>query len=604
MSPLYDKSEVERVREAVDIVEVIGDYVNLKQKRPGDWWGLCPFHQEKTGSFHVRTDRDMYHCFGCGKGGNVFGFLMDIEGISYAEAVRTIAERVGIKLTVREQKAGEDKSGAYKDALYKLSALAESHFHSNLTKSGRSKEAKQAYDYLVARNIYPEIISKFKLGWAETGWNALVNWTKQNRGDLNMLVDAGLAFKRKDGTGYVDRFRGRIMFPIHNLAGKPVAFGGRYLDGVTPGDDTAKYINTSETAVYHKGEVLYGLFNARIDIRKQGFAFLVEGYTDLLAFIQAEIDNVAASLGTALTQNQARLLKRFTSKVIIVYDSDEAGINAARRTADVLTVAGLEARMVLLPEGDDPDSLLQKDGATGLKEKLNKHLSFVQFHLTTALPAGSLEAVSQTDKLSAARSLLETIKSIRDPLQRDLMMSELSEEIGMQREALERSLSRTRVTSYGQAKTVEKVKLQVEPESIAERDLLRALLDYPGLISEIVTDQAGDLFRHELLKKIYLAMERACLRGETIDVSGISNSFTDPTARAFIAEALVAGEQVEPDVARGKIRKCIAALNRRDIREKLSLLERKIYAAQREGKPTLELMKELVELQKRERELK
>ncbi len=602
MPGYIEDNDIEKVREAVDIAEVVRGYVNLKQKRPGDWWGTCPFHHEKTASFHVMSDRGMFHCFGCGKGGNVFSFLMEMEGISFFDAVRTLAERAGIQLKISQHPDAGKKSDA-KDGLYHVNRLAETWFHNNLVKKGRSREAARAYEYLFERGITPDIIERYKLGWAETGWDGLVKHAGRSGVKENLLVEAGLALRRKDGQGNIDRFRARIMFPIHNLSGKAVAFGGRFLDGVTPNEDPAKYINTSETAVYHKGDQLYGLFTARDTIRKTGFSYLVEGYTDLLALVQAGLLNSVASLGTALTQTQARLLKRFCSKVIVVYDSDTAGLTAARRAADMLTLAGIEVSLVILPDEEDPDSLLRTGGADLLTKTLRNDLSFVQFHLRTSLPLGTeLSAISQADKITAARSLLETIRNIRDPLQRDLLLSELADMLVIRREALDKALQMLRTPSFSQDEAIDKTRLNVPKENIAERDLLKALLGHPELIRQFIDNLQSEMFNTPPLKAIYLALEYTNLQGEQLEPVSLPDRFNDPAVRAFIAEAVVSGRSDDVDTAQNEIKGCLTRLHQRDRRSKISRIEQKIYLAQKEGLPTRNLMKELLELQKSTRD--
>ncbi|NQT35800.1 DNA primase [bacterium] len=604
MSNYFNNSDIEKVREAINIVDVVRDFVTLKQKRTGDWWGLCPFHHEKTSSFHVRSDQGMFHCFGCGKGGNAFGFLMEIEGVSFNEAVRMLAERAGIQLSEKQRSGKEEKEKNYRDQLYLINNLSESWFHNNLVRKDKSQEANKAYKYLIERGITDEIIKRYRLGLAGTGWDDLLQGVMKRSGcKAGVIADAGLALRRKDGSGYIDRFRGRIMFPIHNLSGKPIAFGGRVLDGVTPGDEPAKYVNTSETAIYHKGKNLYGLFNARDKIRRSGQAYLVEGYTDLLALIQADILNATASLGTALTQDQARLLKRFTPRVVIVYDSDLAGINAAKRAADTLTVAGLEVRIVMLPEGEDPDTMLRSGGSDLLQETLNNDLSFVQFHLQTSLPEGSEQTVGQAEKLNAARELLETIKNINDPIQRDMLLNEISENVGVRTEALYRSLERLRPGGYGQDDAVSMVKLRVPPENNAERDLISALLGHPELVEKYMTDIAGEHFKYPAFREIYLTLEGAFLRSEKIDIQSLPDNFTDPAVRAFIAEAVLFGEDVDMSTAEMEINGCINALRERDLREQSRKIEQQINRARKEGNPTRELMKELIEVQRQMREL-
>ncbi len=601
MSGFFDDSDVERVRQAVDIAEVVGNYITLKRRGAGDYWARCPFHTEKTASFHVLSDRGMFHCFGCGKGGNVFTFLMEMEGVSFPEAVRMLAERAGIELPERAPGRTDQASRTERDRLFQANGLAVKWFHSRLVGTGSSPEAGRAFEYLKQRGIDLEIIRRYLLGWAEPGWDGLVSLGAKSGVSGNTLAQAGLALRRKDGSGFVDRFRARIMFPIHNLSGKPVAFGGRRLDGVTPDDDDAKYINSPETAVYRKGDNLYGLNVARDHIRREGFTFLVEGYTDLLALVQADVQNAVASLGTSLTQAQAKLLGRFVSRVYVVYDSDTAGVAAAVRAADVLTLAGLEVRLIRLPEGEDPDSLLHKDnGKERLLKTLKQDSSFVQFGLETARVDLSK---GQAERIGTARSLLETIRNVTDPLQRELLLTELSEAIEIRREALDKALAGLRSRREEATSQVQHTYLTVPPESIAERDLVRALLGHPELTVECLVDLPVESIRHPSFRELYSTLERAHLRGEAIETSSLPERFNEPEVRAFIAEAVIAGQTIDNEQASHEVRGCLAALKRNDLQRRAIKIEEQIGQARREGRSTTDLMRELVDLKRQLRDI-
>jgi len=604
MAPGHD-SDFERVSEAVDIADVVKDYVNLKQKRPGSWLGLCPFHKEKTPSFTVSSDKGLFYCFGCGKGGNIFTFLRELEGVSNVEALKMLAERAGIELTQRQFAKVDDKTANYKDQLLRVNQLAETRFHDNLLRKSRSREAGIAAKYLFDRGITKDIVKRYGLGWAEAGWEDLVKWIEKSKGDPSIAVDAGLASRRKSGDGYVDRFRGRIMFPIHNLSGKPVAFGGRMLENVTPDETPAKYINSPETAIYHKGENLYGLFAAREAIREKGFCFLVEGYTDLLALIQAGVNNVSASLGTSLTESQARLFKRFTQKVIVLYDSDLAGRNATDRAAGVLTLAGIEARAVILPEGDDPDTLLRSSGSDLLRETLTKEISFIDFHLQTKLPPEVAESASQSEKVNAANFLLETLRGVSDPIRRDLLLSELSESINVSKEALAKSLQKTKSRIYrSDNEAIVKDKLVIPAEDRGERDLLRAMLGHTSLIESYIGDVEVNAFHHPTLKLIFQNIEKLTLKEEKIEASKLANNFKDTSIKSFIAEAAIEGVDFSEEEARQEIEGCISALKLRILTEKARKTEVKIRSARKNGAPTRELLTELVAIQREIRGLK
>ena len=604
MPGLFDDHDIDRVRQAVDIAEVIGAFVTLKRKGP-DLWGLCPFHPEKSPSFHVRPDRGMFHCFGCGKGGNVFSFLMEIEGVSFSEAVRSLADRAGIEIRENRASAGADKSRTERDRLFQANEFAAKWFQNRLSsgapevaESSRNSDASRAWEYLAQRSLDAGIIKKFQLGWAGLESDNLVKAAAQSTIGGHILAQAGLAVRLRDGSGFADRFRGRIVFPIYNLSGKAVAFGARRIPGLTPDADEAKYINTAETSIYTKGETLYGLNWARDDIRKLGFAHLVEGYTDLLALVRAGFANTAASLGTSLTQGQIRLLKRFCSRVHVVYDSDSAGINAAIRAADLLTVSGLEARLIRLPDGDDPDSMLLRGGAQLLGEVLSQHSSFIQFRVETA---GITPKLGPAARIEAARELLETIRSVHDPLQVDLLLKELTGLIGIRQEMLGKAMSEIKARVENTETTAVRTVLEFPPEQVYERDLIRALIADPTLIEECVSEINADTITDPALRDLFMLMERAYLRGEHLDRAALPDNFSDPAFRAFIAEAAVSSSS-ERETLREMVRGCIKGLAIWNLRQRCAEIESKIVSLAPDAGSTLELKKELISIQKRIRE--
>lgn len=589
MSPYFDDSDIEKVRQATDIAELIGGYVTLKRKGAADLWGRCPFHSEKSASFHVRSDRGMFHCFGCGKGGNAVTFLMEIERLTFQEAVKFLAERAGIPLTVV---AGRDggAGGQERERLFHACGLAARWFHERLTSTPRSHEAQGAFEYLAGRGIGLEIIRRFQIGFAEAGWDALVSFAARSGVGGDSLFHAGLASQRRDGSGFVDRFRARVVFPIVSLSGKPVAFGARRIEGITPAEDDAKYVNSAETAIYHKGEHLYGLLAARDDIRRAGMAYLVEGYIDLTALVQAGVLNGVASLGTALTEAQARLLGRFAGRVCVVYDGDAAGVTAAIRAADVLTLAGLEVRMAMLAAGDDPDSLLHRDGREALLEALRQERSFVQFRLDAA---GADRRLGQAELLTAVRGVIETIRAVGDPLQRELLLEELAARTGLRRDAIERAAAGAARISPEVAFV--KSGLAVTPDQVAERDLLKALLGHPELIPEAMERVAADQFENPLLKALYLSLEQAFFSGAAPDIRALPDYVADPAQKAFIADAALAGGSITLEDARTALLDCVRQFERRTLMRKRESLEQDIRSAEN-GTSARHLLGRLAEL--------
>ncbi len=366
---LYPEHLKEEIKLRTDIVTIIRRYVSLK-KAGSSYKGLCPFHKEKTPSFTVTPSKNIFHCFGCGKGGDAFTFLMEIEQYGFAEAYKVLAQEAGIDLSKYEGSFSNKEKES--NPIFSANQFALSFFYKSL------KQNKTILDYFKKRGILVETIDKFKLGYAPTGWNNLINSASNEGIKVEDLDKAGLVSVSSESKRYYDRFRERIIFPIYNLSGMPVAFGGRILNS----DKTlAKYINSPETSVYKKSSVLYGLFASRSYIRDNEFAILVEGYMDYHALFQAGIKNVVASSGTALTNEQAGILKRYTQKIFVVFDADNAGIKAAERGVNILTVAGLEVKICVLPQGEDPDSFVTKNGATAFNDALSKSDSYIDFKL-------------------------------------------------------------------------------------------------------------------------------------------------------------------------------------------------------------------------------
>lgn len=395
--------KIEEIRATADIVDVVGDYVQLKKSGSG-YKGLCPFHSEKTPSFHVDPNKNLFYCFGCSKGGDVFTFLQEIEGLSFVESARLLAERAGIPLpddTVDEEAASEVES------IYHALRFAARFFYRQLTQEDRGK---RALDYLRQRGITPPTIKQFGLGYAPDAWDALLTAAAEAPIDPETLEKAGLVIERKDGSGYYDRYRGRVIFPIFSHVGKVLGFGGRILDDAA---DQPKYINSPETRVYDKSRALYGLRQAKQAIRKEDEAILVEGYTDVISLHQAGVEHVVASSGTALTEQQVKTLGRYAKRLVLLYDADEAGARAARRAMDLVLAEELGAYVVELPEGEDPDSFVQSEGADEFARFIaEERQDLPTFRYRQAQRGGELE--TPEDRVAVQRRIMRSIAKIPD----------------------------------------------------------------------------------------------------------------------------------------------------------------------------------------------
>lgn len=371
-----DLSEAkEEVRKAADIIEIIGQYVQLK-KRGQNYIGLCPFHSERSPSFTVNQDKQIYHCFGCGRGGDVFSFWMEYHNLSFPQSLKDLAERYNIELPRYGGLRDEREKAELRELLFKTNGLAADYFHTVLV---RSPEGKLGRDYFSRRGISRETISKFKLGYAVNKWDGLSSYLRTKNISLDAGAKAGLLVSKKDG-GYYDHFRGRIIFPILDLNHQVIGFGGRILD-----DSLPKYINTPETPLYHKGYSLYGLDSAFRNIRQEGLAIIVEGYMDMLALRQHGISNVVATLGTAFTSNQIRRLKGYTKEVIVLFDPDDAGREAALKSFPLFLNEGVSAKVLVLPQGEDPDSFVNRCGADEFRELLKGAVPIFDFYLDQAV---------------------------------------------------------------------------------------------------------------------------------------------------------------------------------------------------------------------------
>ncbi len=419
-----------KIRGSQDIVEVISRHISLK-KTGQNYTGLCPFHSEKTPSFVVSPLKQLFHCFGCGTGGNVITFLMKYENIPFPEAVKRLAQDAGIEIQDRPRK--DDKG---EQLLYEVNRGTAAYYHKVLS---TAKEAEPARKYLSGRGLSVETIKRFNIGYSIHSWNAVNEHLKKEGFKEEMLVKSGIVVPNNSGTGYYDRFRGRIMFPIYDIQKRIVGFGGRVMD-----DSLPKYLNSPETPIFSKGHVLYGLDTAKDSIRGEGYAIIVEGYMDVIAAHQAGVSNVVGTLGTAFTINHLRALTRFCKEVVLTFDSDTAGINAALRAMDIFTGGEVKAKVLLLPEGEDPDSFIGKNGKSAFLELLKQSKGAVDFAIDRII-----EKMSRSDdddsidaKVRAASECLAIIKKIPNRIEQDFYLKRVSKDLSIEKDILLSELKR------------------------------------------------------------------------------------------------------------------------------------------------------------------
>jgi DNA primase len=428
---------IEQIAAANDIVEVIGSYFPLKRAGT-NFKALCPFHQEKTPSFTISPQRQTFHCFGCGVGGSVFRFVMDYEHLDFPSAVRKLAARAGIPVIEERGASGDnDRQHETRRALLQLHAEATEWFHENLVKE---KIGKSARDYLKKRGIDRRIADDWQIGFAPDSWDAFLTWASDHGYRRPQILQSGLIKprdeNRPDGEAY-DRFRGRIMFPIHNDVGEVIAFSGRVLEKEAEG---AKYLNSPETPLFRKGRVLFGLHKTKRGLIEANCAIVCEGQLDLITVFEAGITNVVAPQGTAFTEDQARILKRFVSEVVLCFDADTAGQKAAERSLDALLQNNLVVRVAEMPAGEDPDSVIRHRGKDEFEKRVAAARDF--FDSWIEHEAASTDLDSLGAKMQLARKLADTVARVQDPLMRGEVANKVSARIGVARSDFERLLTK------------------------------------------------------------------------------------------------------------------------------------------------------------------
>jgi DNA primase len=424
------ESKIEEIRNSTSIVDVISEYVQLR-KRGKNYIGLCPFHNEKTPSFTVSEDKQIFHCFGCHEGGNVYKFLMDYKKISFIEAVQELAEQQGIEINYDDEAYTEKQSE--QEVLYDINTEAARYFSNNLL---NDDEGEIARNYFQKRNLKIQTIRAFGLGYALNGWENLVSYLKQKNIDLEKAVQLGLIGRNKDGRVF-DKLAGRIIFPIFSPNGRVVAFAGRKLRE----DDTGgKYINSPESLIYIKGRILYGLSFAKDDIRKLDKAIIVEGYMDLISLYQAGIKNVVAVSGTALTDEQAQLLSRYTKNVVLLFDADTAGIKASMRSIEILLKEDFDVKIATLPKDEDPDSYVTKFGKEAFEDIVKRAENFLEYQTAYYENQGMFD--DPTTTAEAIRELVKPIALIDDELKRNLLIRNISKKFNLREKLLENELEK------------------------------------------------------------------------------------------------------------------------------------------------------------------
>jgi DNA primase len=573
----YPQTFIDDLKRQADIVRVIQDYVQLK-KKGANWMACCPFHKEKTPSFSVSPTKEIFYCFGCHKGGSVFNFVMEIERVAFPEAIRIVADKIGMPLPKLLDDTRFEARRQEADDVIQLNSWALEWWQQQLESS---KEARIARDYLVQRELSEETQKTFRLGYAPDSWEALSSYLRQKGATQQQIERSGLVVKKEEGTGSYDRFRGRLMFPVLDVQGRPIAFGGRTLKP----DEGAKYINSPETAAYIKGRNLFGLNLTRDDIRRQGFAILVEGFLDLIVPYQFGVHNVVASLGTALTSEQAKLLSRFARKVVVNYDGDRAGVQAARKSIEILLAEDLEVKVLVLPDNADPDEFIRKFGVTEYQRRRAQAQPHIQFVIESALRDRSLHRPA--DKAEAVEEVLPYIRAVNSRIQKREYFDMAMDSLGIDRENVNTSAWRrelwqaVRDNRSPRSSAVHAVAKQAKVTA-AEQRLLGLLLADANLRHEVLSmlkkEDYEDLATAPLFEAL-LALDR---EGTEVDYEALTRKTEGNEFAATVVPMVLMNSSMHGSNENYVPEKCVSTFRLMKTEQRIEELRRELAIAERE----------------------
>ena len=579
--PQIPQSTIDKIRDQADIVDVISREVELKRKGV-NYFGICPFHDENTPSFSVSQSKQIYKCFGgCDAGGNVFTFIMEFYKLTFFESAKLLADRYNIILDISDNYSSSNEYSFLKEVHESASLIFQQNLFSDI--------GKEPLQYLKKRNLTEEIIRKFRLGFAMDSWNGLVNkiGPKYNN-ETSKMLKTGLFSRSEKGTVY-DRFRSRIIFPISHQSGDVIAFGGRDYNK----NDQAKYLNSPETAIYQKSNVLYGLNVTKSAITNSNnkYIILVEGYMDLLQLYQAGIEPVVAVSGTSLTKNHATIIARYNKPVVILYDGDSAGGNAAIRAGFVLLQAGVEVYVVRPPGELDPDDWLLKEGREALNDNIENPSDFMEFHINYS-NAKTFKGVQKSNYL---HNVIGDIKNIKDSIIKNELIKYLSEKLREKESDLIEILNQKRSYKKSETTVVKNSVFNFKTKlHRAELELIKILINSSfDKRKKLINDLGIDLFSHELLSKIMSKI----LTDESIENSKIIDYFSEKSERDFISGLLMEEKEIQnPDQI---VKDCLSTIQSAPLKTRIDDLRFTIQQKEKNGADTSKELKEVMELQKK-----
>ncbi len=523
---LIPEDIITQIIDRCDIVDIISGYVPLK-KAGRNFKANCPFHNEKTPSFVVNPDKQIFHCFGCGVGGNVVSFVMKHEHLEFPEALKLLAQRVHVEIPTSE--SAQRPNNQLREQIFKINELALQYFHKNLV-SGKDASAKQARDYLKDRGVSLETVQQFKLGYAYDEWDGLIKHLQGLGISLSLMEKAGVIIAREGKEGFYDRYRHRIIFPIFDMMGHCRAFGGRAL-----GESNAKYINSPETSAYIKGQHLFGFNFSKSAVGQLDQVIITEGYMDFIMPYQVGIENLAASLGTALTIDQIRLVRRYTKNIIFLYDMDAAGESAMMRSLDMLIEEGMNVKVAYLTQGDDPDSFVRKYGVDDFRKRMNEALPLFDYKLKVLGKQYSVESIEGKAKI--AEQMLLTIAKFDNAVIRSGYLSRLSKELNVAEAHLWTEFNKITTKTTGVQK--EEVKnigpSQPLPPRTVERAMLKLLLEDETLIAATKSEISTEDFQDSNIRDVIAHMFDLFDQGKNVNASNLLNRFEDEQISEMIS---------------------------------------------------------------------
>lgn len=594
---------IEEVREKTNIVDLIGEYIQLT-KRGKNWVGLCPFHGEKTPSFSVSEEKQLFHCFGCGASGNAITFIMDLENRPFTDAVYELSQRVGISLDIMPQRNETETNQQFKPMIEAHELAANFYRHILLN----TVEGEKALTYLEERGFDRALIEQYGIGWALDDYQVLTSLLERKGYQLHEMEEAGLIIQRDDGSGFFDRFRGRVMFPLWDDNGRIIGFSGRILERI---ENVPKYLNSPESPIFEKNKVLYNLHRARLNIRKTGKVILFEGFMDVISASKVGVDNAIALMGTALSESHIVKMKRIAKQLIICCDGDEAGWEAAKRFAQMAIAENVDCQIALLPNGLDPDDYIQQYGEQSFKEQIiGKPYSYMSFIMAYAKRDKNLQY--DNDVMQYVDEVIEELAKRTSPIERDLVIRQVEEETKVSEEALQQLLTkkvgrqvqeeRNYATTLPYETSYDQTPVQTEKEqrkenatNRAEKILLHHLLNDGELFDRVHID-LFDLFYHEEYQAIFIELAAFYEQYKTPDYHRFAESIANPMLRKIVLGAALYDSNEE--FASQEIEDCIHYLRKQKVRSQIDEKQHALNEALRNNDQTraLELHKEFIQL--------